>query len=172
MWKTTPIAALLLLAAACVYAPESGTFYDVNATEQFAGIASTPGASMELHAFNKQSRQWMLLTTSEASSSPVVFNDDRIHYYWTIRHQLTSRADWRCFVHETCFIPDAGVYEVRYQVREVPESGDATVLFTYDEGGLSCWLEHYRNGADLYAAYWPCRANDPDEVRLQTILTF
>jgi hypothetical protein len=159
-----------LLGTACVYTPESGTFFDTNVSKSFAGLASNRGGTIQLYGFNKSTAQWVLLTSSTADTTPQVFYDNHVHYFWNMSHRLTSRADWQCFVHASCTIPGEGTYEVRYQVREV--GGTAAVLFTFDEGGLACWNDNYSAGQDMYAAYWPCRAQIYDEVRLRAAFIF
>lgn len=159
---------LAMLTTACVYTPESGTFFDPTVDKSFAGLASNPGGTIQLYAFNKNTAAWVLLTQLTASTTPQNFNDDRVHYYWSVSHRLASRADWRCFLSENCSTSSEGTYEVRYQVREV--DGTAPILYTFDQGGLSCWSSNYNDGEDMYSAYWPCRAQIFDEVRLKVAI--
>ena len=159
-----------ILTTSCVYTPESGTFFDPGSSKSFAGLASVPGSTIELYAYNKSLNVWTLLTQTTSGTTPQAFNDNHTHYYWNLSYQLTNRPEYRCFMHESCTLPSEGIYEVRFQIREVAAS--PSILYTFDEGGLACWSARYSTGEDMYAAYWPCRAEFFDEVRLNVAIVF
>ncbi len=160
--------ALALLSTACVYTPESGTFFDPGVSKAFGGLASRPGATIQLYGFNKNTGAWVQLAQTTAGTTPRAFNDNHTHYYWNVDYRLQNRGDWQCFLSPSCSIPGEGTYEVRFQVKEV--NGTAPILYTFDQGGLACWSTNYNSGQDMYAAYWPCRAQYYDEVRLKVAI--
>jgi hypothetical protein len=163
-----PLALLTVLAGACVYTPESGTYFDPGRDQTFAGFASNPGATIRLFALELDTNEWIELATATASDSPYTLRHDRTHYLWSLHATLEDQPDWECFLHPSCTIPSEGVYEVRFQIRE--DDGAAPILYTFDEGGLACWNQRYQSGQDAYVAYWPCRAEIFDELRLRVAI--
>jgi hypothetical protein len=161
--RITPLV-LAILTVACVYTPESGGEFNPSEPVNFRGLASQPGAEIQLLGFNKSSGQWIELTQTTADATPQDFHEDRELYNWQLGLRLDERDDWRCFLSTTCELDREGSYEASFRVREV--DGLAAYLFTFDVGGFECWWNRYLEGEDLLSAYWPCRAESSDEIRL------
>lgn len=174
MKRVTSVLTLLIAASlcgsACVYSPENGTVFAVDQNLSLGGLASQPGATVQLTAFNKETESWDQLDEVTASTYPLHFNDDKTLYQWSMSFRMDDVPNWECYYHPSCTIPSEGLYEVRFQFLE--PGGDSSFLYTFDEGGLACWNQHYNNGEDIYVAYWNCKAQIFDELRLQSGFVF
>lgn len=163
-----PSLLLAILTSACVYAPESGGEFDPSEPLVFRGLASQPGATIRLLGYDQRTGEWVELAMTVADATPNEFRDSRVLYNWQLALTLDAREDWRCFLASSCDVEDQQDLEAHFVVREV--DGVVPNLFTYDVGGFECWWNNYTAGEDLLSAYWPCRAESADQIRLSATL--
>ncbi len=159
------IGALALVAGACVYTPENGADFDVDELIRFNGLSSQPGATIELYGFDRSVGEWVEIAQTTAAMTPNEFHHNRRFYNWHLELRLDEYDRWGCLLTSDCEVDGEASYEVQLQVREV--DGAIERLFTFDDGGFECFFERYRAGGDLFSAYWPCRADDYEQLRLQ-----